>query len=347
MSFPFPDDGNSIHYITPTASQISSHSALGNWDGSRPPPPPNRNHAPAAPAYVTPHVPPPIHNNPPFPPAPSHAGGAQVHGPHMAVPGGHAPAAAVYGGTSNFGAVSSHAAHGQYTGAFPHGPAGVHGPMLSVPGQCAPTTLQAEWRGSSSVASGFQQVAHRGYAPEPLPPTISSIHEESGQAQRPACTHCYLSSRNCDRSMPSCGRCQADGLASTCVYQSVTDTRAVTYKVVMDVLDEYYQTQSKLPTYEERLMLARRTGCRTEDIKNWFGGKRYRDPNYVPSDVSSRSLTGKKPNKKVNGVQTAFLEDYLRRNDNPNGPQRDWIAEQLGMALDTERIQNWFKGRRC
>ncbi|RPD54401.1 hypothetical protein L227DRAFT_580531 [Lentinus tigrinus ALCF2SS1-6] len=43
----------------------------------------------------------------------------------------------------------------------------------------------------------------------------------------------------------------------------------------------------------------------------------------------------------MNDFQNSFLEDYLRRNDHPNGPQRDWIASQLD--LSTEAIHNWFR----
>ncbi|RPD69648.1 hypothetical protein L226DRAFT_539630 [Lentinus tigrinus ALCF2SS1-7] len=42
----------------------------------------------------------------------------------------------------------------------------------------------------------------------------------------------------------------------------------------------------------------------------------------------------------MDDFQNSFLEDYLRRNDHPNGPQRDWIASQLN--LDTDTIYNWF-----
>ncbi|RPD69644.1 hypothetical protein L226DRAFT_539627 [Lentinus tigrinus ALCF2SS1-7] len=42
----------------------------------------------------------------------------------------------------------------------------------------------------------------------------------------------------------------------------------------------------------------------------------------------------------MDDFQNSFLEDYLRRNDHPNGPQRDFIASQLN--LDTDTIYTWF-----
>ncbi|RPD54399.1 hypothetical protein L227DRAFT_616192 [Lentinus tigrinus ALCF2SS1-6] len=131
MSFPYPSGDASIRHITPSASQISSHSSLGNWDGSQPP---TRYHNPApaaAPANVTQYAQPPFHNNPPFPPmVASHPGGGPVHGPHTTVPAGYLPP----GGYSNFGGVPSHATHGQYGGSLPYGSAPALLPRVALGG---------------------------------------------------------------------------------------------------------------------------------------------------------------------------------------------------------------------
>ncbi|RPD53028.1 hypothetical protein L227DRAFT_422429 [Lentinus tigrinus ALCF2SS1-6] len=264
MSFSYPNGDASIHHITPSPNQISSHSALGNWDGSQPPPPPptrTRSHAPAAaPTHVTQHAPPPFHNNPPFPPVvASHPGGAPVHGPHTVVPAGYLPP----GGNSNFGGVPSHAAHGQYGRSLPYGSApGLRRPTSSVPSQYPPATAtaQAEWRGISSVASGSHHTARPEYASEHISPTA--------RVTLP-CAECYLSSRQCDGVRPSCGTCRAAGLGGTCDYRVVIDGRAIT-DAAKEVFRRFYETQSKVPTHEERLFLQKQTGCRTEDIDQWY-----------------------------------------------------------------------------
>ncbi|RPD54398.1 hypothetical protein L227DRAFT_580529 [Lentinus tigrinus ALCF2SS1-6] len=136
---------------------------------------------------------------------------------------------------------------------------------------------------------------------------------------------------------PSCGTCRADGLDGKCDYRATVDGRAITEEV-KQALEQFYQTRNKAPTYEERLDLAKETGCRTEDIKTWFNNRRRADRSDVKT--SSTPTDSKKKWKKMSKSQNNFLEDYVRRNDRPDGPQRDWIAGQLN--LDTEYIHKWF-----
>ncbi|RDX41094.1 hypothetical protein OH76DRAFT_1423330 [Lentinus brumalis] len=332
MDSPYSDDDFSIYYRPPTAGQISSESALGNWDGSQNHPPGVHpasmgTLAPTAPFFESPQVIQQGRNDPRI--------SRELCGQTAAAPSGYAPRS------------KNH-------------PPGVHPASMGTLAPTAPffELPQVIQQGRNDPRISRKLCGQTAAAPSGYAPRSSGVqHAYSGADTFPGGSMQDLApevGRNAMYSygiwpesgtaVPTAGRAvryqHTDEGPSAPIAVNVPAAPSVAYKYprvdIQKILGDFYRDETNMPSYKERVALSESTGMLTDDIKTWFQTKRRKDPN---AETGRRNRS--KPHERPSAAQKVILENYFVTHGIPNKSQRIQLAEELGMG--TERIHNWYE----
>ena len=101
------------------------------------------------------------------------------------------------------------------------------------------------------------------------------------------------------------------------------------------LLSEFYHTDRKRRTDKKREKRARDKQDR-QDKRN----EREKLAAAAAAAAGPKTRKPAKPRTRISQAQSDVLEDYLRKNGNPDREQRAQLAEKLGLEL--EYVGNWY-----